>query len=133
MDASKTPGYGDCTYFSTLRYVSEFCSLISWVVQKSFVAVVRATELLLGIVVPKAPAIQHYNASSVAGLSGQLAAACDNDNSGLFEAGSTVVQALTNAILMLVDIELELGLLDLGSCRGNTPLFTKSVFPPSVL
>lgn len=103
-DASKTPGFGDF--------------------QKSFVAVVRATELLLGIVVPGVPALQYHNASSAVDLSGRLADACNGDNSGLFDAGSTVVKALTEAISILIVVELELGLLDLGACKGRTPLTT---------
>jgi hypothetical protein len=98
-NASETPGYGDF--------------------QKNFVVVVRATELLLGIVVPGVPALQYQNASSVGDLSSQLAAACDGIN-----AGSAVVQALTEAIRILVDIETELGSMDLGACKGNTPLTT---------
>lgn len=131
MDASKTPGYGNCKHFLTFR--SKLCSLISWTVQKNFVAVVRATELLLGIVVPGIPALQYRDALSVSDLSGRLADACDGDNSGLFKTGSAVVKALTEAVSMLVGVELELGLLDLGACKGRTPLTTKSDFPPSVL
>ncbi len=133
MDASKTPGYGDCKHFSTFRSASEFRSLISWTVQKNFVAVVRATELLLGIVVPGIPALQYHSASRVSDLSGRLADACDGDNSGLFNTGSAVVKALTETIAILVDMGLELGLLDLGACKGRSPLTTKSVFPPCVL
>ncbi|KAH8995094.1 family 5 hypothetical beta glucosidase from glycoside dehydrogenase [Lactarius hatsudake] len=104
MDASKTPGYG------------EF--------QKSFVAVVRATELLLGIEVPGIPALQHDNPSTAVGLGGLLTDACNGDNSGLFETGSAVVKAVTEAIAILVDVELEFGSLDFGACKGRAPLTT---------
>ncbi|KAI9440858.1 glycoside hydrolase family 5 protein [Lactarius indigo] len=80
MDASKTPGYG------------EF--------QKSFVAVVRATELLLGIEVPGYPALQYDNPSTAVGL------------------------AVTEAIAILVDMEREFGSLDFGACKGRAPLTT---------
>ena len=133
MDASKTPGYGDCTYFSTFRPFSEFRSLIPWTVQKNFVAVVRATELLLGIVVPGIPAIQYHNAFNIADLSGHLATACSGDSSGLFVNGSAVVKALTEAIPMLIVMESELTTLSLDACKGNTPLTTRSVFSHFVL
>ncbi|KAH9166732.1 family 5 hypothetical beta glucosidase from glycoside dehydrogenase [Lactarius sanguifluus] len=95
MDASKTPGYG------------EF--------QKSFVAVVRATELLLGIEVPGIPALQYDNPSTAVGLGGLLADACNGDNSGL---------QWTEAIGILVDMELEFPSLDFGACKGRAPLTT---------
>ncbi|KAH9074950.1 glycoside hydrolase family 5 protein [Lactarius deliciosus] len=104
MDASKTPGYG------------EF--------QKSFVAVVRATELLLGIEVPGIPALQYGNPSTAVGLGGLLADACNGDKSGLFETGSAAIKAVTEAIAILVDMELELGSLDFGACKGRAPLTT---------
>ncbi|KAH9169471.1 glycoside hydrolase family 5 protein [Lactarius sanguifluus] len=104
MDASKTPGYG------------EF--------QKSFVAVVRATELLLGIEVPGIPALQYDNPSTAVGLGGMLADACNGDNSGLFKTGSAVVKAVTEAIGILVDMELEFPSLDFGACKGRAPLTT---------
>ena len=133
MDSSKTPGYGDCTYFSTFLSVSEFRSLISWTVQKNFVAVVRATELLLGVVVPGIPAIQFHNALDIADLSGLLATASIDGSSGLFVNGSAVVKALTKAIPMLIDIERELTTLSLNASRGKTPLTTRLVFPHFVL
>ena len=86
----------------------------------------RATELLLGIVVPGVPALQYQNASSVGDLSGQLATACNGIN-----AGTAVVEALTEALPILVGIETELGSLDLGACQKRSPLTTKSVLPPS--
>ncbi|KAH9034624.1 glycoside hydrolase family 5 protein [Lactarius pseudohatsudake] len=104
MDASKTPGYG------------EF--------QKSFVAVVRATELLLGIEVPGIPALQYDNPSTAVGLGGLLTDACSGDDSGLFETGSAVVKAVTEAITILIDMELEFGSLDFGACKGRAPLTT---------
>ncbi|KAF8270697.1 glycoside hydrolase superfamily [Lactarius quietus] len=57
MNATQTPGYGDCKHVST---------------PEEFVEIVRATELLLGIVVPGVPALQPYNASSVSDLSNRL-------------------------------------------------------------
>jgi hypothetical protein len=96
-------------------------------VQKNFVKVVRATESLLGIEVPGVPALSSYGASSVADLSGLLTDACGSDDSGTF--GSAVVQALVEAIPILVELELELGFMDLGACEGRSPLATKSVFP----
>ena len=93
----------------------------------------RATELLLGISVPGIPALQSYRASSTSDLSGRLTDSCDNDGSGLFNNGSAVVQALAEAIPMLVQLELELGFLDLAACEGRSPLTTKWVFSSSVL
>ena len=133
MDASKTPGYGDCTYFSTFLSVSEFRSLISWTVQKNFVEIVRATELLLGIVVPGKPAIKFQDGLNTADLSGRLATASKGDSSGLFVPGSAVVKALTKAIPMLTNIEHELTTLSLDASKGKTLLTTRWVFRHFVL
>ncbi len=89
----------------------------------------RAAELLLGIAVPGVPALQSLNPSTVSDLSGQIANACADDKSGLFESGSAVVTALTEAILILVEMEQELGSLDLGTGKGRSPLTAKLVFP----
>jgi hypothetical protein len=132
-NATMTPGYGGCKYFAIFRSVFELCSLISLIVQKNFVEVVRATELLLGISVPGVPALQSYNASSISDLSGRLTDVCDGDGSGLFNTGSAVVQALAAAIPILVQLELELGSLDLAACEGSSPLTTKWVFSCSVM
>ena len=88
----------------------------------------RATELLLGIEVPGVSALSSYSASSVADLSGRLTDACSGDDSGIFNAGSAVVEALIEAIPILVELEIELGFLDLGACVGRSPLTTKSLF-----
>ena len=101
-------------------------------VQKNFVEVVRATELLLGIAVPEIPALPSYHASNVADLSGRLTDACDSDNSELFNNRSAVVQALLEAIPILTAMEPDLGYLDLGACKGRSPLTTKSVFLSSI-
>jgi hypothetical protein len=84
----------------------------------------------MGIEVPGVPALQPYSASSVADLSGRLtdASGCDDD-SGIFNTGSAVVQALIEAIPILAGLECDLGFLDLGACAGRSPLTTKSVFP----
>jgi len=107
MNATQTPGYGDF--------------------QKNFVEVVRATELLLGIVVPGVPALQPYNASSVSDLSNRLKDARSGDNSELFNNGSAVVNALVNAIPIVVDLELLLGPLYLNASLGNSPLTTNFI------
>jgi hypothetical protein len=125
MNATMTPGYGGCKPLSIFRSVFELCSLISLVVQKNFVEVVRATELLLGISVPGVPALQSHQASSISDLSGRLTEACNGDGSGLFNTESAVVQALAAAIPILVQLELELGFLDLAACEGRSPLTTK--------
>ena len=92
----------------------------------------RATEMLLEIAVPGIPALQSYRASKVADLSGRLTDACDGDNSGLFNNGSAVVQALLDAIPILTAMESDVGYLDLGACKGRSPLTTKSVFLSSI-
>lgn len=104
MNATLTPGYGDF--------------------QKNFVQVVRATELLLGIEVPEVAALPPYSASSVGGLSGRLTNACGGDDPGIFDTGSPVVNALVEAIPILVELELELGSMDLDACVGRSPLTT---------
>jgi len=104
MNATQTPGYG--------------------AFQKNFVEVVRATELLLGIEVPGVPSLQSYSASSVSELSGRLTDACDGHNSELFNNGSAVVDALLEAIPILIQLELELGSLNLDACKGKSPLTT---------
>jgi hypothetical protein len=93
---------------------------------------VRATELLLGIEVPEVAALPPYSASSVGGLSGRLTNACGGDDPGIFDTGSPVVNALVEAIPILVELELELGSMDLDACVGRSPLTTKSVFPSSI-
>jgi hypothetical protein len=85
--------------------------------------------MLLGIEVPEVPALPPYSASSVADLSGRLTDACGGDDSGIFSTGSAVVQALIEAIPILVELEVELGFLNLGACVGRSPLTTKLVFP----
>ena len=132
MNATMTPGYGDCKHFSIFQSVFKLCSPISLTVQKNFVEVVRATEMLLEIAVPGIPALQSYRASKVADLSGRLTDACDADNSGLFNNGSAVVQALLDAIPILTAMESDVGYLDLGACEGRSPLTTKSAFPSSI-
>ena len=132
-NATLTPGYGGCKLLSSFRSVFELYLLISLTVQKNFVEVVRATELLLGISVPGVPALQSYHASSISDLSGRLTDACDGDGSGLFNTGSAVVQALVEAIPILVQLELELGFLDLAACEGRSPLTTKWAFSSSAL
>jgi hypothetical protein len=133
MNATMTPGYGHCKRFSISRSVFELCALISLTVQKNFVGVVRATELLLGISVPGFPALKSHHASSISDLSRRLNDSCDGDGSGLFDPGSAVFRALKEAIPMLCGLEDDLGFLDLGACEGGTPITTKSVFPSSVL
>ena len=135
MNATMTPGYGDCRHFSIFRSDFEFYSLISLTVQKNFVKVVRATELLLGISVPGFPALRsyHWHGSSVAHLRRRITDACGGNNPGLFNNGSAVVQALLEAIPILTAMEPGIGYLDLGACEGRSPLTTKSVFPSLVL
>jgi hypothetical protein len=49
MDASKTPGYGNCTTNFDFLILVDIYSLLTPTVQKNFVKVVRAVEFILGI------------------------------------------------------------------------------------
>ena len=133
QNATMTPGYGECKHFSIFRSVFELYALISLTVQKNFVDVVRATELLLGISVPGVPALQSSPASCISDLSRRLTDSCVGDASGLFKPRSAVFVAIAEAIPILVELEDDVGSLDLGACEGGTAITTKSVFPSSVL
>ncbi|KAI0297453.1 glycoside hydrolase family 5 protein [Multifurca ochricompacta] len=102
MDANQTPGYGDF--------------------QKNFVRTVRATELLLGISVPGYPSFQGTTNNTDMKL--RLAAVSAADNSGLFQRDSAIVEALTEAIPILLVIEEELGFLNFGACQERESLTT---------
>ena len=86
----------------------------------------RVTELLLGIGVPGISALPPYNTWSVADLGRRLTGACSGDYSRIFVTGSAVVEALIEAIPILVKLEVELRFPDLGTCMGKPPLTTKS-------
>ena len=122
MDATQTPGYGDCMRFSLSISIS---TLIHRLVQKNFVKVVRAVEEVIGI-------IPRDSSSSSGLLSGILSNAL-NVTASLLSGksyGGAVGEALVDAAPILVSIAAENGvdgILTETSLPSRTPLVTTYV------
>ena len=105
MDANQTPGYGDCTSYFTLQDSHDaVIDKIYLPVQKNFVQVVRAVELLLGIHVPgyAAPASVAVASNATAGF--QTSATTFGN---MFNP--EVVQVLKDAAPIFVEVAKQLG------------------------
>jgi glucan endo-1,6-beta-glucosidase len=130
MNATQTPGYGECKHISNTRPVVKTRSPLGCSVQKNFVLTLRAVELLLGIDVEGYLPLQGIPRDG--DMSSRLANACRTDNSGLFDPESAVVKALTEAFSILPCIIQQLGCpVDYNTCQGHTALTAKPVFSPS--
>ncbi|TFY67559.1 hypothetical protein EVG20_g3897 [Dentipellis fragilis] len=99
MDASKTPDYGDF--------------------QKNFVKTIRVVELLLGIGVPGHGLDLDVSLNGL-NLTSAVSIASSSDKSGLFSP--EVTRAITTALPILLEMELELGLpgiLEIGKAKSR--------------
>lgn len=130
MDATQTPGYGDCK--SSWRLDAVYMILIphpsSLAVQKNFVQVIRAVELILGIPIPGLSLDVQLHTSN---FTSAITAAVSGSN--IFN--SEVKSALTEAVPILVELGFELAISSIfnfnsaSSPLRNTrqPLVAKSV------
>jgi glucan endo-1,6-beta-glucosidase len=120
MDASKTPNYGTCVYYTSFSIRT---LILLDTVQKNFVATVRAVELVLGIDVPFMTL--DVSASVSNNFTAALSAAC---SSTIFTP--EVQSALADAVPILLEIGVQYELqtvLEASSFRkqSNSPLTTK--------
>jgi hypothetical protein len=125
MNATQTPGLGDCKQTSHPRPVHTTHSRIGPAVQKNFVRTVRAVEWLIGVNVPGFPALK--GTPNTENLHERLTQASAMDSPGLFTP--PVIEALKASFPMLLYIAPELEWkVDFTACHERPPITTKLVF-----
>ena len=120
MDATQTPGYGDCT--SSVSATSALSlAHVHALVQKKFVQTIRTTEFILGIGYPifdlgSGAKMSTSNVTSAISASVNSSKTMDPD----------VKSALLSSIPILVELSHQLGLrLDLAVSKRREPLVAK--------
>jgi glucan endo-1,6-beta-glucosidase len=103
MDATQTPGYGDCEYDFMTRTLFSSCRILS--VQVNFVKTIRAVELLLGIPVPGETLSFKLSTTN---FTSALTDAASSSDSGIFT--DEIKSVLRDAAPILAQVGFELAI-----------------------
>ncbi len=125
MNATQTPGLGDCKRLSIRHWFTLLTPPLVWPVQKNFVRTVRAVEWLIGVDVPGCLDLE--GTPHAKNLDKRLVQASAKDSLGLLTL--PVIEALKSSFPMLFYIAQELEwMIDFTACQSRQPITTKLVF-----